>query len=355
MITVNFIGDISLNNKYQSFRENNNSPFEDVEGIFANADFNIGNLECLCSEDSVSNRLKVPRLRTRAITLDLLKPLHFDMLNLAHNHIYDSCHAGITCTIFKLQSLNILPIGFQLDHEVNPYLWETSIKGMPFAIITALHHDTNPCLPDNLDLNIPHYNVEKIIAAINIAKNKDCFVAVYLHWGGRTEKGFMPDWYEIQDAHRFIDEGADVIIGGHSHTIQPFEKYNGKYIFYSLGNFCFDDVETDGKLYPIGRYRKRKGLITTLHIQENTYQYKITVQRIRNKNGFIYKQHGKLKLILRNFRFKLLEHCKPLWKFNFCWFRKISPLFIYLFESTDSLKIKLSKFKLKRVLLLFKS
>ena len=150
------------------------------------------------------------------------------MLNLAHNHIYDSCHVGIACTIFKLQSLNILPIGFQPAQDANPYLWETTIHGMPFAIITALHHDTNPCLPDNLDLNIPHYNVEKIIAAINIAKNKDCFVAVYLHWGGRTEKGFMPDWYEIQDAHRFIDEGADVIIGGHSHTIQPFEKYNGK-------------------------------------------------------------------------------------------------------------------------------
>lgn len=320
-----------------------------MEDIFANADFNIGNLECLCSKGSEANRLKVPRLRTSEITLDLLDPLHFNMLSLAHNHIFDSCYEGIVCTIFKLQSLNILPIGFQPDQAANPYLWETSVKEMPFAIITALHLDTNPHLPDNLDLNLPYYNVEKIIEAIHIAKNKDCFVAVYLHWGGRTEKGFMPDWYEIQDSHRFIDEGADVVIGGHSHTIQPFEKYNGKYIFYSLGNFCFDDVETDGKLYPIGRYRKRKGLITTLHIQENTYRYKITVQQICNKNGFIYKQLGKLKLILRNFRFKLLEHCKPLWKLDSLCFRKFSPMFFYLFESQDSLKTKLSKFSFHKI------
>lgn len=355
MITINFVGDISLNNKYEQFQADGVRPFADVEELFSMADFNIGNLECLCTHDEKENKLKVPRLKTSESALDLLKPLHLNMLSLAHNHIYDACEGGIDCTIAKLNSSGITPIGFQQDTNANPFLWAVEVKGMPLAVITAIHKDTNPHLPDNVHLNLPFYNTDRIVEAIRIAKQEKRFVIVYLHWGGMTEEGFMPDWYEIQDAHRFIDEGADIVIGSHSHTVQPFEKYKGKYIFYSLGNFCFDDVETDGKIYPIGRYRKRKGIIATLNIDENNHTYDVAIQRIHNIDGFIQKQKGKLKLSLRNLRFKLLENCKPVWKLDFLCFRKISPIFIYLLESPDSLGTKLSKFKLNKLLKHIKS
>jgi len=355
MISINFVGDIGLNNNYQELQKKGKRPFAEVEDIFAIADFNIGNLECLCATDGEENKLKNPRLRTNEDALNLLRPLHFNMLSLAHNHIYDACEGGITNTLAKLASLGIQPIGYQSDTNDDPYLWKTEVKGMPLAVITAVHKDTNPHLPENVHLNLPFYNANCIEEAIRTAKLENCFVAVYLHWGGKTEEGFMPDWYEIQDAHRFIDKGADVVIGSHSHTVQPIELYKGKYIFYSLGNFCFDDVETDGKIYPIGRYRKRKGVVVTLKIDENDFHYDINVQRIHNKNCYIHPQKGRLKLKWRNIRFQVLKRCKPLWKLDFLWFRKVSPIFIYLAESPDSMGTKLSKFKLNKLLSRFKS
>ncbi len=57
------------------------------------------------------------------------------------------------------------------------------------------------------------------------------------HWG--TEKETVPDETQIELGHIAVDEGADLVIGSHPHVIQGYEKYNGRYIVYSLGNFCF--------------------------------------------------------------------------------------------------------------------
>ncbi len=355
MISISFVGDISLNNRYQNLEKQGVRPFAEIEPIFNATDFRVGNLECLCAADGKENKLKKPRLKTNEDALNLLRPLRFNMLSLAHNHIYDACEGGIACTLDKLASLGIMAIGYQSDANGDPYLWRTEVKGMPLAVITAIHKDTNPHLPENVHLNLPFYDTNHIVEAIREAKQEKRFVAIYLHWGGKTEEGFMPDWYEIEDAHRFIDEGADVVIGSHSHSIQPFEQYKGKYIFYSLGNFCFDDVETDGKIYPIGRYRKRKGIMVTLNINENDLHYDINVQRIQNENCIIHPQKNRLKLQWRNAKFQVLKRCKPLWKLDFLWFRKVSPIFIYLAESPDSLGTKLSKFKLNKLLSRFKS
>ena len=355
MIKINIVGDISLNNKYQEFGKKHVDPFTDVESLFNDANLNLGNLECLCSNSTQENKLKVPRLKTDVSTLNLLIPLRMHMLSIAHNHIFDNCEEGIACTLAKLQSLNIQSIGYGVHIDDDPYVVETHVDNLPVAIITALHKDTNPHLPENVQLNVPWYDVDRISSDIQRKKTEGFFVIVYLHWGGRTEKGFMPDWYEIQDAHHFVDEGADIVVGGHSHTIQPYEKYKGKYIFYSLGNFCFDDVETDGMIYPIGRYRKRKGLIISLNIHGTDGKYDVLIQQIRNINGVIKKHDGNFKLQFRNFKYKILAHNKLFWKLDFLLFRKFSPLCFYLFENPDSVKIKLSKFKLKKIFNHFKS
>jgi poly-gamma-glutamate capsule biosynthesis protein CapA/YwtB (metallophosphatase superfamily) len=63
------------------------------------------------------------------------------------------------------------------------------------------------------------------------------FVVVNLHWG--TELAEEPDSGQISLAHKIIDSGADLIVGHHPHVLQGIEKYDGKIIIYSLGNFIF--------------------------------------------------------------------------------------------------------------------
>lgn len=63
-------------------------------------------------------------------------------------------------------------------------------------------------------------------------------VIVNLHWG--AEHTLLPLPQQRLEAHALIEAGADVIIGHHTHTLQTTETYRGKPIFYSIGNFIFD-------------------------------------------------------------------------------------------------------------------
>jgi len=68
-------------------------------------------------------------------------------------------------------------------------------------------------------------------------------VVVLAHWG--IEGLAKADGRQIEMGQAFIDAGADVVLGSHPHVVQPMEMYNGKPIFYSLGNFIFDQIEAD--------------------------------------------------------------------------------------------------------------
>ena len=77
-----------------------------------------------------------------------------------------------------------------------------------------------------------------------ISKIKRCraqIIIVNFHWG--IEKEYTPNATQKKLAHLAIDEGADLVIGHHPHVLEGIEKYNGKYIAYSLGNFCFGEIK----------------------------------------------------------------------------------------------------------------
>ena len=59
-----------------------------------------------------------------------------------------------------------------------------------------------------------------------------------LHWG--VEHVEEPSHYQVRDAHRLVTAGADCIVGHHPHCLQTVETYNGVPIYYSIGNFIFD-------------------------------------------------------------------------------------------------------------------
>jgi len=80
----------------------------------------------------------------------------------------------------------------------------------------------------------------KMIDAVGAAKGKADLVIVSMHSG--IEYTGKPNDSQIDFAHGAIDAGADLVIGHHPHVVQMAEKYKGKYIFYSLGNFIFDQM-----------------------------------------------------------------------------------------------------------------
>ena len=67
-------------------------------------------------------------------------------------------------------------------------------------------------------------------------------IIAYMHFG--NEYSNSPNENQEKIAHELIDYGADIVIGSHPHVTQGIEMYNGKPIFYSLGNFIFDQSNT---------------------------------------------------------------------------------------------------------------
>jgi poly-gamma-glutamate synthesis protein (capsule biosynthesis protein) len=88
--------------------------------------------------------------------------------------------------------------------------------------------------------SVSQESFEKIINRIKMLKQQDpgCCVIVSLHWG--MEHMTNPAAQQVMEAHQLIDAGADCLICHHTHTMQTVENYDGKFIYYSIGNFIFD-------------------------------------------------------------------------------------------------------------------
>ena len=82
-----------------------------------------------------------------------------------------------------------------------------------------------------------NFEAEDILAAVEAASRKCDLLIVSMHWG--KEWQYELSKYARNMGRALIDAGADVVIGNHSHVSGAIEKYNGKYIINSLGNFCF--------------------------------------------------------------------------------------------------------------------
>ena len=87
---------------------------------------------------------------------------------------------------------------------------------------------------------------------------------VFLHWG--EEYQLISSSSQRKLAHSLIDAGADLIIGSHPHVVQEIEKYKGKLIFYSLGNFIFDQYFSR---------ETQKGLAVSLELYPSRIIYKL--------------------------------------------------------------------------------
>lgn len=84
----------------------------------------------------------------------------------------------------------------------------------------------------------PEINTLSTGEEIQKAKKFSDIIIVFSHWGVEYSQNPTDEMKNL--AHQFIDAGADLVVGAHPHVIEPIEIYNGKRIYYSLGNFIFD-------------------------------------------------------------------------------------------------------------------
>jgi poly-gamma-glutamate synthesis protein (capsule biosynthesis protein) len=226
-VTLLAFGDLMLDRYVRKAMENNgdNYPFENIERFLGGNDITLVNLEGSFTDfqpkplDSNNTTFTF-----KPSLVPVLKKLGFNMFNFANNHSLNFGKAGL------IQSKNYLK-NSTLDYFGDP-LNDTDVSTVKEIRETKIGF---------VGFNeFSGSNFEKIITEIKKIKNETDFVVVFAHWGREYQANFSKS--QQKKAHQFIDAGADTVLGSHSHVIQPIELYKGKFIFYSLGNFLFDQT-----------------------------------------------------------------------------------------------------------------
>jgi len=189
--------------------------------------------------------------------IDQLKNYNFNFFNLANNHFYDQGERGIIETRDNLDKLGFYYSGCQ----------DGAIAECSSEVINIAHSTS----PGQADIKIGIAGFSMVYSKLDmpevereirqLASTTD-LVVVNMHWGQEYEHQFNQVQQDV--AYQLIDAGADVIIGHHPHVIQGLELYKNKPIFYSLGNFIFDQYFLEDT---------QQGLAVSIHITDEQREY----------------------------------------------------------------------------------
>jgi len=232
-IAMMFTGDVMLGRYIATLRGRNGGDFPftympDVMNAVKKEldvyelDLVIGNLEGPITDYGFGGDM---RFQFEPETADLLKKVGFTTLDMANNHAFDQRKKGHAMTKDFLDAAD-------LDGFGHP--------NTPNGEFSFIRYDFQKTSIGFLGLNDVDFklNMDETIARIKELDSQVDFLVIGVHWGVEYLPQ-APKFIETK-AHQFVDAGADMIWGHHPHVIQNWEVYKGAPIYYSLGNFVFD-------------------------------------------------------------------------------------------------------------------
>lgn len=240
------VGDVVFNNRYKSPEDLQNSDkiFKAFKEQVSGANIVFANLEGPISLLGRPNPQKVS-LRSAPGWLKVLASAGFNLFSLANNHILDYGIDAAQDTVNGLHTHNINCVGYGLDesHARKPLVLRHNDMSFAFLAYCTVENK-DPIYANGNCPGIPFGGVSEICEDITKIKKEVDYVIISLHWG--IEHYLYPSTEQVAIAHAAIDAGASVILGHHPHVVQGAELYKDGLIFYSLGNFVFDDLYWEG-------------------------------------------------------------------------------------------------------------
>ena len=244
-MSIGLIGDLAFTGLISEDKEVKKR-FIEVAPLLDNYDLIYANLEApVYDGETFDKDSKIILKSDYDVTKEALQFLNIGCVSLANNHIYDCKLSGLKKTIELLDELKIKHTGAGWKQEhVKPVI--ISNNELKIGFLAYVDKSTNPKTEGVIDLFINYFDIEKVKKDLKNLRNKVDKIIISIHWGKDYSNYFTREQQQI--AHNLIKLGADIIMGHHPHTIQAFENYNEKLIFYSLGQLCFGDFIYNGKL-----------------------------------------------------------------------------------------------------------
>ncbi|KKW09348.1 MAG: hypothetical protein UY44_C0003G0021 [Candidatus Kaiserbacteria bacterium GW2011_GWA2_49_19] len=232
VITIQFFGDIMLDRNVAKAMGARGFDYllEKIRGqenrFFSGVDFFMANLEGAFAPSRVQTSKEIAFQFDPTLAREL-KKFGFDAATIANNHVYDMGRKNVAFTKQTLAEAGVSYCGDQLAEGAEYNLVAGRELGLlePVAFV---------CLE-----TVTHViNKNNLAAAIADARQKARYVIVQAHGGAEYRRASTKAQQELY--HWLIDQGATAVIGHHPHVVEEIEIYHGKPIFYSLGNFIFD-------------------------------------------------------------------------------------------------------------------
>lgn len=291
---------------------------DELRCILQQGDIRVGTLETAVGNRPEFNEEKMRRkadvIYVRDEDLVRLKDLDINIVSLANNHFTDLGEIGAKHTIRLLDEMGILHCGAgdNIESASKPAVISKNGKTYAFLAFCDWRDETVGWCPfaTNNSYGVNPMTDEYVVSEIQKYKLQYDYIVVIPHWG--MEYIIPPSLNAYRMAQKMIEAGADIILGGHTHCIQPIWKYRNRPVVFSMGNFLFPDrlLNTPrSTYYPDGdinieelpvtygypkyvdciTFKKwnmmaRYGLIVTIDLLDNSYSVSTNVSYLSDDN-----------------------------------------------------------------------
>ena len=246
-LTVDFVGDVMFGRYINQYAQSNgyDSIFEDVAPFFKNSDLTFANLECAVLKDPVSTYTKADKKIHLHCNYNLIEAAQRSGINVfgaSNNHGFDYGNRPVEELIeyFRKNDVYYNGIGTDIVDAAKYTLIDCKGYRIAFVAITDVYYKEACASVDRSGVLATTYGDYNQL--VNDASRNADITIVYFHWG--EENDISRNKEQTNLGHKLIDAGADIIIGSHPHVLQEVEKYKDGIIFYSMGNFIFDQGTT---------------------------------------------------------------------------------------------------------------
>lgn len=273
--------------------------FEDVKFHIQTADIAVGNLETTFAGSKVGYS-GYPTFNTPEALAKNLKKVGFDVVSTANNHSLDKGYNGIVSTIKYLDKADLAHTGTYSSKEASQEILMKNVKGVKIAFLSFTYGTNGIPVPKGKEYCINLNDKETMLEQLKLAKEQEPdMICVSMHWGVEYQTKQNSTQEDLADF--LFENGADVILGNHSHVPQPMEKRTIKlddgtkkdgFVIYSLGNFLANQNY---------KYTSDSAILN-LQITKKAETGKISIDKATYTPTYIYKDTSKSKQ-----KFKILD------------------------------------------------
>lgn len=224
-----FVGDVFLGRYVETLIKENTPdyPFTGLNSLVKKYDYIIGNFEAPIREQHEQTPINSMSFSVATSSIETLKN-YFSFFSLANNHTFDG---GAKDLAFTRQTLLANKVGVFGDPNT-----------VDASTVTYISHNGSQIAIIGINA-VTEFSASSTAALLAEVSKQSAMQIVFIHWG--EEYKLVHDSKQQEMAYQLIDSGADVIIGAHPHVVQDIGVYKGVPIFYSLGNFVFDQYFSD--------------------------------------------------------------------------------------------------------------